>query len=67
MATNAAQRETIAQNIMKAGKAVVCIANPRGPNVDAILVKCANYHPANATIEVWHEFDGDTANATFLP
>ena len=69
MATSAAERELIAQNIMKSGQAVVCIANPRGPNVDAILLKPATYHvPSNATdVVCWVEMTGDAANAAYLP
>jgi hypothetical protein len=67
MATNAAQRELIAQQIMQLGRGITAIANPRGSTVDAILVKSPDYHPSNATVEVWHEFTGDAANSTFLP
>ena len=69
MPTNAAEREVIAQNIMKRGIAVIAIANPRGPDVDAILVKPASYHiPANATdVHVWYEMTGDGANSAYLP
>jgi len=69
VATNATQRETIAQNIMKSGQAVVCIANPRGESVDAILIKPANCHaPANTSDVVsWFELTGDAANSAYLP
>ena len=69
MATNAAERESIAQAIMGKGLGVICIANPRGPAVDAILIKTPLYHQANTTdpVEVWKEMTGDAANTTYLP
>jgi hypothetical protein len=69
MATNATQRETIAQAIMRKGNGVVCIANPRGASVDVILIKSPSYRvPANSTdVKVWVEMTGDDANAEYLP
>ncbi|MEN6537926.1 MAG: hypothetical protein ABFD60_07850 [Bryobacteraceae bacterium] len=66
MATNAAQRETIARQIMEKGYAIA-IANPRGSSVDAILVKEFDYHvPANATdVKVWYEYTGNNANTAY--
>lgn len=66
MATNAAQREEIGRQIMLAGYGV-CVANPRGPTVDAILIKEFDYHvPANATdINIWYEYTGNAANTAY--
>lgn len=66
MATNATQRFTIAKQIMEKGYAVA-IANPRGSDVDAILVKESDYHvPANATdIVGWYEYTGNAANTAY--
>jgi hypothetical protein len=66
MATNAAQREEIAAQIMLAGYGVA-IANPRGSTVDAILIKEFDYHiPANATdIYSWTEMTGNAANTAY--
>ena len=66
MATNAAQRATIAKQIMEKGYAIA-IANPRGSAVDAIIVKEFDYHvPANATdINIWYEYTGNAANTAY--
>ena len=68
MATNAAQRLTISQQIMRKGLGITAIANPRGASVDAILLKAPLYKvPANATsVGVWTELTGDNANANYL-
>ena len=67
MATSAAERETIAQQIMRLGTGTIAIANPRGAGVDAILVKQANCHiPANGTaIYIWYEYTGDGAKSAY--
>ena len=67
MATNAAQRLTIALQIMRQGNGVLAIANPRGSSVDAILVKEPDCHvPANATdIKSWYEYTGNGANTAY--
>jgi len=67
MATNAAQRTSIAQKIMRLGTGVTAIPNPRGATVDAILVKSPSYHtPANSTaVVVWVEYTGDAAAAAY--
>jgi len=69
MATNATERESIAQRAMQLGRGVVAIANPRGATVDAILIKEPDYHaPANAAdIVIWKEYTGDAANSAYLP
>ncbi len=67
MSTTAAQRESIAQKIMRQGNGVIAIANPRGASVDAILLKEPDCHaPANATDVVsWFELTGDAASAAY--
>jgi hypothetical protein len=69
MATNATERELIAQRIMQLGTGVLAIANPCGAAVDAILIKEPDYHvPANATeVVVRKEYTGDAANSAYLP
>jgi hypothetical protein len=66
MATNAAKRVEIARQIMLAGYGI-CIPNPRGSAVDAILIKEFDYHmPANATdIKSWTEMTGNAANTAY--
>ncbi len=67
MATNAAQRQSIAEKIMRLGTGVIAIPNPRGSTVDAILLKEPDCHaPANATDVVsWFELTGDAASAAY--
>lgn len=66
MATNAAQRLSMAIKLMRDGTAVA-IPNPRGSTVDAILVKEFDYHaPANAVdIKVWVEHTGNGCNTNY--
>jgi len=66
MATNAALRQQMAEKLMRTGVALA-IANPRGPDTDAILVKEFDYHvPANATaIVCWYEMTGNECNTAY--
>jgi len=67
MATTAAQRESIAQQIMRLGQGITAIANPRGADIDAILIKRPDYHtPADSvTVVGWVEYTGDAAAAAY--